>query len=508
MKYIYILLALFSANLKAQNIYSADTALRNIYNAQYDRHSNVLAFYLKDKDENKRYHATIGFASIQDTAYSGKLLEILASDVSVKVRRAAAFALGQLYDSSVNKMLIEQWGVQKDISLKLAILESIGKTSCIGNATFFEEFIIDSKDTELCKAYMRASYHAFRRKAMSEKALSLIKSRFSKYNDAFVQAMYKRMFSVAKAEKPVKQVERTLNVVIDTLKQKRYANPYQRIVFLKSTKFKDNKDWLTLYNQESAHAFKTYCLERYFEVAGVLEDQILTELLLSGNVSAISMTCERIRKDSIWYKNPEKYLPILDSANARIIIPRDYEAWLDIYKTQLQLLHMPYDYPNFFNSGYQNPIDWEYVAGIEQNKKVKIRTNKGDIIIQLKVNESPASVANFMKLLDSGYYNNKYFHRMVNDFVVQGGCPRGDGWGSLNWIQRSEFSNELHYQPGSVGLASAGKDSEGVQFFITHTFTAHLDGRYTIFAEVVEGMDVVNKLVVGDSIISISVIEY
>ncbi|MBL7838159.1 MAG: peptidylprolyl isomerase, partial [Bacteroidetes bacterium] len=102
------------------------------------------------------------------------------------------------------------------------------------------------------------------------------------------------------------------------------------------------------------------------------------------------------------------------------------------------------------------------------DKLLKITTSKGEIVIKLKVNESPASVANFMKLVDSGYYNGKYFHRMVSDFVVQGGCPRGDGWGSLNWMQKSEFSNELRYQPGSVGLASSGKDSEGVQFFITH----------------------------------------
>jgi cyclophilin family peptidyl-prolyl cis-trans isomerase len=70
-------------------------------------------------------------------------------------------------------------------------------------------------------------------------------------------------------------------------------------------------------------------------------------------------------------------------------------------------------------------------------------------------------------------------------------------------MQRSEFSSELRYHPGSVGLASAGKDSEGVQFFITHNYTTNLDGRYTIFAEVVKGMEVVNALRVGDTIVSV-----
>ena len=121
----------------------------------------------------------------------------------------------------------------------------------------------------------------------------------------------------------------------------------------------------------------------------------------------------------------------------------------------------------------------------------------------LKINDAPGSVVNFLKLLDSNYYDKRYFHRMVPNFVVQGGCPRGDGWGSLNWTQRSELSNFLVYKPGSVGLASAGKDSEGVQFFVTHTWTPHLDGRYTIFAELIEGMQVINTLKVGDQILYI-----
>jgi cyclophilin family peptidyl-prolyl cis-trans isomerase len=125
------------------------------------------------------------------------------------------------------------------------------------------------------------------------------------------------------------------------------------------------------------------------------------------------------------------------------------------------------------------------------------------MVLLLKVNEAPASVANFLKLVDTGYYNGKYFHRMVPNFVVQGGCPRGDGWGSLDWNQRSELSSKLRYKKGSVGLASVGKDSEGVQFFISHTYAPHLDGRYTIFAEVIKGFDVITNLLVGDEIIAI-----
>jgi cyclophilin family peptidyl-prolyl cis-trans isomerase len=87
--------------------------------------------------------------------------------------------------------------------------------------------------------------------------------------------------------------------------------------------------------------------------------------------------------------------------------------------------------------------------------------------------------------------------------VIQGGCPRGDGWGALDWIQRSEFSYTQSYKPGSIGLASAGKDTEGVQFFITHTYTTNLDGKYTLFGQVEEGLDIVNSISIGDKIIDI-----
>ena len=100
---------------------------------------------------------------------------------------------------------------------------------------------------------------------------------------------------------------------------------------------------------------------------------------------------------------------------------------------------------------------------------------------------------------------NKTFHRVVPNFVAQGGCPRGDGWGSTNKLIRSEFSPLKYDNEGWVGMASAGKDTETCQFFVTHSPTPHLDGRYTIFAKVIDGMDIVQQLVIGDKIKNIEV---
>ena len=148
---------------------------------------------------------------------------------------------------------------------------------------------------------------------------------------------------------------------------------------------------------------------------------------------------------------------------------------------------------------FNHPIDWGLVQKIPEDQRVTIRTTRGSIVLRLLVNESPGSVANFLTLAQSGYFDNKYFHRVVPNFVVQSGCKRGDGWGSEDYSIRSEFSLRP-YKGGSVGMASAGKDTEGTQWFITHSPTPHLDGRYSLFAEVEEGMPVVNYIQVGDKI--------
>ncbi len=143
--------------------------------------------------------------------------------------------------------------------------------------------------------------------------------------------------------------------------------------------------------------------------------------------------------------------------------------------------------------------DWNLLERINPHQHVRIETNRGDFILELMKEQAPFTVLNFVKLVKKEFYNGLYFHRVVPDFVVQGGDPRGDGWGGPGYTMRTEIST-ANYERGSCGMASAGKDTEGSQFFITHVATPHLDGRYTIFAKVTEGMEAVNRLQIGDII--------
>jgi cyclophilin family peptidyl-prolyl cis-trans isomerase len=127
-----------------------------------------------------------------------------------------------------------------------------------------------------------------------------------------------------------------------------------------------------------------------------------------------------------------------------------------------------------------------------------IETTGGPIAIELYPREAPFTVLNFIRLAaERRFFDGLTFHRVVPNFVVQGGDPRGDGWGGPGYTIRSEFPQRV-YSTGTIGMASAGKDTEGSQFFITHSPQPHLDGRYTVFGRVVTGQQAVDRLQVGD----------
>lgn len=154
---------------------------------------------------------------------------------------------------------------------------------------------------------------------------------------------------------------------------------------------------------------------------------------------------------------------------------------------------------------FNHPIDWAVLKGIEANTTAEIKTSRGNITLELMPLLAPGTVANFISLAKEGFYNDKKFHRVVPNFVAQGGCTRGDGYGSVNHTIRTEVPLVKYEQAGYVGMASAGKNTEGAQWFITHRATPHLDGKYTIFAKVIKGMDIVHELDMGDTINAITI---
>ncbi len=227
--------------------------------------------------------------------------------------------------------------------------------------------------------------------------------------------------------------------------------------------------------------------------------------LAGGDVAQLGTAAEALADPALVPEAQPADLEALRQAQARLQLPRDIEAWQGLQQALDKINHAPQPTPAPVGRAPQHPIDWALVGGIAAGQRVKVRTTQGDIVLELRVNDAPGSVASFVVLARRHFYDGLYFHRVVPDFVAQGGDPRGDGAGSTDYTLRSEFG-DVRYQEGSVGLASAGKDTESCQFFITHTPTPHLDGRYTVFAQVVGGMAVVHRLEIGDKILAVELL--
>ncbi len=256
---------------------------------------------------------------------------------------------------------------------------------------------------------------------------------------------------------------------------------------------------------------------------------------LKSDDIAIATTVADILRDSI-YQRTESVQPLIERLD-RCHIPYDFELMQSICATlgelkdkravhQLeQTLESPdrsvalsaakalegitgNDYgkelPDWFQPLYTD-FDFGYLNSLPDTVDVMLETTRGNIRLALNKDVAPFTVMSFLKLASQrGFYRGLTFHRIVPNFVIQGGDPRGDGWGGPGYSLRSEFSM-LSYETGTLGMASAGRDTEGSQFFITESPQPHLDGKYTIFGKVISGMDVVNTMRIDDRILDVRV---
>lgn len=155
---------------------------------------------------------------------------------------------------------------------------------------------------------------------------------------------------------------------------------------------------------------------------------------------------------------------------------------------------------------------------LEDGLYANIKTNKGEILLKLEYEKTPLTVANFVGLAEGDidntakekgtpYYNGLTFHRVIADFMIQGGDPTGNGMGGPGYKFKDEFDPSLkHDRPGTLSMANAGPGTNGSQFFITHKATPHLDNRHSVFGYVVKGQETVNAIAQGDIIEEIEII--
>ena len=155
----------------------------------------------------------------------------------------------------------------------------------------------------------------------------------------------------------------------------------------------------------------------------------------------------------------------------------------------------------------------EYTYSADELTKFQyatIQTNKGSMVAKLYPEETPTTVANFATLANDGFYDGLVFHRVIPNFVIQGGCPSGTGTGGPGWSIRCECNKNTHkHQRGTLSMAHAGEDTGGSQFFVCHSPQPHLDGRHTVFGDLLndESKKVLDSIRQGDTIEKITIAE-
>lgn len=137
-------------------------------------------------------------------------------------------------------------------------------------------------------------------------------------------------------------------------------------------------------------------------------------------------------------------------------------------------------------------------------KTATIETEHGTMTLELFDTDAPKTVANFEKLANEGFYNGLTFHRVINDFMIQGGCPQGTGTGGPGYKIPCEINSNKHLR-GSLSMAHAGPNTGGSQFFICHSPQPHLDGKHTVFGRVTQGVEIVDKVRQGDKMLKVAV---
>lgn len=235
------------------------------------------------------------------------------------------------------------------------------------------------------------------------------------------------------------------------------------------------------------------------EVPKTLRDEshmaFIREALLSGDAGLVAAALERLQEEDPGYLRKCLDESTVQRVRSTLHPIRDLETLQYLDQAIAKRDGLPG--PAHKSPPYNHPIDLARLRSLKQGQQYRITTTKGEIVLAVEPTAAPGSCVAFDSLVTAGYYTGKAFHRVIPNFVAQGGCPRGDGYGGMPWTLRTEIGPQ-GFVEGAVGLASAGHDTESCQFFIMTAAAPHLDGRYTRFAHVVSGMDVAKRLQVGD----------
>lgn len=225
--------------------------------------------------------------------------------------------------------------------------------------------------------------------------------------------------------------------------------------------------------------------------------------LNSGNMALLSIALHALKADSLTGQEGAFWIPMLQSLIPQYAHAQYWESFLDLKSLLVTWDAWP-EGATYFPE--RRNLNRNHLAALKNSYQLLMRTPYGDVQFELNSRYAPLTTLAILEACQKNYYKGKSFHRIVPLFVAQGGCPRGDGWGSPEELLRSELS-PLPFNIGAIGIASAGRDTEGLQLFFMHRHAPHLEGKYSRIGQVKEGMEHLQQLSPGDHIKSLILFE-
>ncbi len=242
--------------------------------------------------------------------------------------------------------------------------------------------------------------------------------------------------------------------------------------------------------------YKTYNRFHRRKILDFIKEQIL-----SNDEGIVGAAANMIANEKTGLKELIDSTEFLNTAKNNLEIPGQIES---VHAIEYALAHLRGLNKATLTKVENNyTTDWTSLQDEDKSLMALVKTNKGVFSIELFPERAPAAVLNFINLSEENYFDEKIFHRVVPNFVIQTGSPRGDNYGGAAYTIPSNVSEAYYDDEGYVGMASAGLHTESTQWFVTHSPTPHLDGKYTIFGKINDGMDIAHKIQQGDKILDV-----
>ncbi len=441
--------------------------------------------YLSDADPFVRSISVRGlsFATSEESTH---LLAIASNDTDPGVAASALAALGKRKTKEAQKQLLKKLELEEDPKLIVTIFEGLRAQNNDGAVDAAYQ-IIESNPLN----YVVAAAVLYLTEFQKDRAVDLIDS-LMRTEDQYLKAACAEAYGMVERNTVVPRLSK---LFID-------KNPSVRAAAFNSLMKVDKENQNYYIDQALSDSDEVVMASAISKISDLKLSEHLPKLLeisiASKNVK-IDVRRALVDAASAFLKiNPQdsiaRELLLNGAIDPEYAVRRDAAA---VYKSVLgeerdEIIRHP------FTRISEGTLEDSFEQ-FQSNPHATIFTNRGQIDIELYFKEAPLTVLNFMQLAKDGFYDGLRFHRVVPNFVAQGGDPRGDGWGGPNYFIRCEYS-DLPYKRGALGIATSGKDTGGSQFFITLSPQPHLEARYTVFGQVISGMQFADDIVIGDTI--------